>query len=239
MKVLETFFEETNELATRPQAMQAFLRLGHDSGFDMGCFLELQTDFNRHELSRMPMVADFPEDFLEHYFTKNLLTIDPVVDRAFQRPLPYRWREVGAIKELTDAERYYLTHLDDAGITDGVAVPLFGPRGSIGFAGFGVKGGKLDITREEMLILQHKAFHLYNLYMDMGAEIIPPMLSPREREVLSWIAAGKSNSVIADILGISDHTVDSLLRRAYRKLNVTARAAAVARAVQWGLISLP
>jgi LuxR family transcriptional regulator/LuxR family quorum-sensing system transcriptional regulator CciR len=152
--------------------------------------------------------------------------------------LPYQWQQVGDIKKLTSAERHYLTYLEDAGIKDGIAIPLFGPRASIGYASFGIKHNRLDLSPEDVLLLQHKAAHLYNLYLDKGDETAPPMLSPREREVLHWVAMGKSNSVIGDILSISDHTVDSLLRRAYRKLNVTTRTAAVVKAVQWGLISL-
>ncbi len=218
--------------------MQAFLKLGKDAGFDMACFLELQSDFHRHGLDTMPLVNSFPDDFVEAYISQNFLAIDPVVECAFHRVMPYRWRQVGELKPLTPGETHYLQQLDDAGIVDGVAVPLFGPNGTIGFAGFGMQRGRVDLTHEEMLMLQHKAFHLYTTYLDQGDQPIQPHLSPREREVLSWVAAGKSNTVIADILKISDHTVDSLLRRAYRKLNVTTRTAAVIRAVQWGLIGI-
>jgi DNA-binding CsgD family transcriptional regulator len=54
-------------------------------------------------------------------------------------------------------------------------------------------------------------------------------LSPRETEVMAWVARGKSNSVIADILGISSHTVDAHLRRAYSKLGVYERVSATVR----------
>ncbi len=36
--------------------------------------------------------------------------------------------------------------------------------------------------------------------------------SNREHAVLGWAARGKGNGVIAEILGISDHTVDTLMR---------------------------
>ena len=39
-----------------------------------------------------------------------------------------------------------------------------------------------------------------------------PTLSTREREILQWAAAGKSNQVIGDILGISNRTVEVHLR---------------------------
>ncbi|WP_068318462.1 helix-turn-helix transcriptional regulator [Aliiruegeria sabulilitoris] len=64
-----------------------------------------------------------------------------------------------------------------------------------------------------------------------------PLLSERETEVMTWVAEGKSNSVIATILGISPHTVDTHLRRAFQKLDTTSRTVAAVRAVQGGLIT--
>jgi LuxR family transcriptional regulator/LuxR family quorum-sensing system transcriptional regulator CciR len=61
-------------------------------------------------------------------------------------------------------------------------------------------------------------------------------LSPRELEVLRWIAEGKSNSVIADILGISRHTVDTMTRRMFEKLEVHDRTSAAVRGLGSGLL---
>ena len=63
-----------------------------------------------------------------------------------------------------------------------------------------------------------------------------PLLSPREHEVLRWIALGKSNAVIGEILGISRHTVDTHNRRIFRKLNTADRTTAAIRAVEFGLV---
>lgn len=63
------------------------------------------------------------------------------------------------------------------------------------------------------------------------------LLSPREKEVLVWVAKGKSNSVIAEILGVSESTVDTFLRRIYTKLNATNRITAVVKAIRLGIIT--
>lgn len=59
-------------------------------------------------------------------------------------------------------------------------------------------------------------------------------LTAREREVLSWVAAGKSNAQIAEILGASPRTVQKHLERIYEKLGVESRTAAAMRAVAAG-----
>ncbi|MEY4506741.1 MAG: hypothetical protein RL297_1319 [Pseudomonadota bacterium] len=55
-------------------------------------------------------------------------------------------------------------------------------------------------------------------------------LTPRETEVLSWLAKGKTNKDIADILGMSPRTVNKHLEHIFEKLGVETRSAATALA---------
>jgi DNA-binding response OmpR family regulator len=55
-------------------------------------------------------------------------------------------------------------------------------------------------------------------------------LTPRETEVLTWVARGKTNRDIADILGMSHRTVNKHLEHIFEKLGVETRAAAAALA---------
>jgi DNA-binding CsgD family transcriptional regulator len=55
-------------------------------------------------------------------------------------------------------------------------------------------------------------------------------LTPRETEVLAWLAKGKTNRDIGDILGMSPRTVNKHLEHIYEKLGVETRTAAVAAA---------
>lgn len=65
-----------------------------------------------------------------------------------------------------------------------------------------------------------------------------PTLSEREFEVLSLVAKGFRYPEIAEILGISTHTVTTYIRRIYGKLEVSSRGEAVFEAVHLGLIKL-
>lgn len=56
-------------------------------------------------------------------------------------------------------------------------------------------------------------------------------LTPREAEVLIWIARGKSNRDIGDILDLSPRTVNKHLEQIYAKLGVENRTAAAAVAL--------
>jgi len=57
-------------------------------------------------------------------------------------------------------------------------------------------------------------------------------LTQRESEVLLWIARGKSNKDIGDILGLSPRTVNKHLEQVYTKLGVENRASAAIKAIQ-------
>ncbi|MCX8999891.1 response regulator [Rhizobiaceae bacterium BDR2-2] len=57
-------------------------------------------------------------------------------------------------------------------------------------------------------------------------------LSPREAEVLVWLAHGKSNKEIADILEMSPRTVNKHLEQIFNKLAVEKRTSAATMAVK-------
>jgi DNA-binding NarL/FixJ family response regulator len=63
-------------------------------------------------------------------------------------------------------------------------------------------------------------------------------LSPRETDVLTWVARGDSNKEIAHHLHISEATVKSHLLHIFTKLGVNDRTQAVTLAVQKGIITL-
>jgi DNA-binding CsgD family transcriptional regulator len=54
-------------------------------------------------------------------------------------------------------------------------------------------------------------------------------LTKREQEVLSWVAQGKTNAEVAQILWLAPSTVRKHLENVYGKLGVGTRTAAVAR----------
>lgn len=63
-----------------------------------------------------------------------------------------------------------------------------------------------------------------------------PTLTPREREVLSLVAAGLSNPEIGARLTIGESTVKTHLMKVFEKLEVSDRTHAVTRAMEWGII---
>jgi DNA-binding CsgD family transcriptional regulator len=62
-------------------------------------------------------------------------------------------------------------------------------------------------------------------------------LTPREAEVLLWVAQGKSNGDIAILLGMAEKTVKRHMINIFDKLGVEGRNAATVRALE--ILSAP
>lgn len=76
-------------------------------------------------------------------------------------------------------------------------------------------------NRELLLLLEEK-------HPGLVPSLDAYQLTPREMEVLTWVAKGKTNRDIADILGMSPRTVNKHLEHIFVKLGVETRSAAAA-----------
>jgi DNA-binding CsgD family transcriptional regulator len=145
---------------------------------------------------------------------------------------------------LTDEQFYasdiYLESFKLGGLTDHAAVLLPSPPGTVFFLGMERAGGTYQPADRDLLwVLQPhlaNATRLADSYASLEEAVADPEvfaragLSRREAEVLGWLARGKSNADISQILEISLDTVKTHLRRVFDKLGVDNRHAALLRA---------
>ena len=121
-------------------------------------------------------------------------------------------------------------------VGNGFVVPIPGSAGNIGSVWIGGRELQLEKRHKPSLhLMALYAFHHVQGLNDMGKK--PVILSNREREILTWIAAGKSVIDIGEILKISDRTVEWHLRRSIEKLGARTRTNAVAVALREGIIA--
>jgi len=92
-----------------------------------------------------------------------------------------------------------------------------------------------DSERDRMQALRGHVARVYHQTLERSARAMPPVdrllhlcpdLTPRQRDVARWVAEGKSNESIAQLLGIRVDTVKSHLRIVYDKLGVDDRLTA-------------
>jgi LuxR family transcriptional regulator, quorum-sensing system regulator CciR len=180
----------------------------------------------------------FPEELVTRYVTERRWRDNPIVTYSQKHADPVYWDEVGDLKPLTEREASFIEAIRSARIGDGVGIPAFGPNGRNGSFGLGFVDGVRRLPPGTMRDFQWvcQLAHLRYCALILPTLGPPPQLSPRETEVLVWVARGKSNGAIAEILGISAHTVDAHLRRIYLKLGVFDRLSAAIRGIGIGLI---
>lgn len=87
-----------------------------------------------------------------------------------------------------------------------------------------------DVHQGGSPMTTHIARKVVQSFQASGASVQPTEnLSPREQEVLDFLAKGFLYKEIADNLGISYETVHTYIRRIYEKLQVRTRTEAVAK----------
>ncbi|WP_208351952.1 helix-turn-helix transcriptional regulator [Pseudaestuariivita rosea] len=196
-------------------------------------------DRNELELTGITINSSgFPQDWVDYYISDQLYKVDPIPALAMESTQPFFWSDATQVKGLLKEQKDYLQELNDADLGDGIAVQVFGPAFRNGYVGLGFGGDKPDLAPAQIIELQCAAQIAHMRYCELTAERARKKrdLSPREFEILHWIARGKSNRVIADILGVSPHTVDTLVRRVFDKLNVADRTTAAIKGIGSGLL---
>lgn len=172
----------------------------------------------------------------ERRYRSYLHLIDPLPNLSLNQSGAFAWPEATDKAELTRHQQRYMALAARFGLARGIGTACYGPHGRSGFLGaawpFDEPPPLRDIHRVHAL--GQTSFQRYCQLIRSDSEV--PALSNRELEVLSWMASGKSNGVIAEILGISSSTVDVYARRIYAKLGVSDRTEAALRAFSYGLI---
>lgn len=187
-------------------------------------------------------LTDYPEAWIRHYIANNYTGDDLVFHRSSIALRPFSWSDLGAIKTFTPRQRRIFEEGAEAGIRFGAGVPIRGPGRAR--AAFSVANDMTEAEFGRLFVANRHELHLIATYaherimelklFDQGWS--PPALSPREREVLTWISRGKTKGEIADILVISEDTIKAHVKSSCRKLDVHSATHASVKATIHGLI---
>ena len=183
--------------------------------------------------------AGYPPDWVEIYSNSSDDFVDPIPDLVMRAGKPMTWREAVSLTRLTKTQQDYLKAAREHGVRAGIGFPLWGPGGQDAYVAIGFPGSEaslpIDVLRIEHLLLLAGHQKIVEL---AAPDVTVPELSTRERDVLQWVAKGKSNTDIATIIDISPETVATYMRRIYAKLGCHDRVGAVIKALRSRLIHL-
>lgn len=190
-------------------------------------------------------ITTYPREWITHYLAEGGFHCDPVVEIARSAVAPFIWP--GEDSELNASARRLMMDAADFGIAAGLTIPVRGPSD---FALFSVVPEnprdadvkrRLTAMRPELalaaMVIHERGKSLLRKVPLTGGDVV--RLSPREREVMQWVAAGKTSWEIGQILHLSEYTVRAYVSTALTKLQCSDRAHGAVRAVLLGLIEPP
>lgn len=239
MGQLKAYIEATQRCETEEDLFRQFDIFVGRYGVDVSSYHIVAERLRAIPVETGLVRENFPTEWVKHYIEERYAEIDPVIEQSRREARPFRWFDVETKLNLSARQKQFLEELRQAGLTDGLAIPVFGPKGTMAYFGLGTVERALVLTEADTLELQFACLQTHNRYLELShvEDPAPPKaLSPRETEVLSLAAAGLSNNYIAERLGISENTVDTMMRRVFSKLGVNNRISAVLRGIGSGLI---
>ena len=237
---LDGFYKSLDAADSLPELWRVALRFFRGRGF-RGLSYYWPLPAPPGQKGRMAIIHHgFPREIAEFYLGRDAGVIDPVPAFAMAHGIPMRWGEIWKLIEPTAEQAAFRDRMRELGIGDGLALPVFGPRQRNAYVTIGhpVMPEVLEHADVQELHMAAQAAHMRYCALTPVFEPLEKPLSSREAEILTWVARGKSNGVIADILHLSAGTVDTYLRRIYDKLKVSDRTSAAVRGVGMGLITV-
>jgi DNA-binding CsgD family transcriptional regulator len=193
---------------------------------------------------RFPIVkSTYPTEWAAYYHTKEYVTFDPVVISSAKSVVPIEWRAARSKSRLSPKQRLLFDEAGEFGISDGVTVPIHGFGGE--FATLSIASVESERDFEKTWRAHRHVVHSMSLYLHarIAERLVtrrepakPIALSDRETECLTWMARGKTNWEISEILRLSEKTIESYLENVKAKFGVYTKTQVVVKAIMQGLI---
>jgi len=230
------FVDALKALSTVDDVADAFERAVARYGVEH--FIATGLSVNGLPFEELVIASRWPAEFFLLYVENDFARLDPLIRRSIQSYMPFEWQAESYRSDGNPRVAEIMRRAAEFGLRQGYLVPIHGPKGYEGC--ISMAANALDLTAPAK-----SAVHLMALYAFDRMRIlrgnVPDrkiLLTAREREVLSWVAAGKSAAQISQALKISKRTVDEHSQTAARKLGAANRTQAVAIAMRDRMIEM-
>ncbi|WP_084396214.1 helix-turn-helix transcriptional regulator [Henriciella aquimarina] len=233
---LLAYLEDVSDCRTKEELDQVLV----DTARTIGVMAVSGYDFpyrSDETTGRVPIISTWPAS-VRSVYRERMAGDDPIMNAAMMLGMPVHFLSLEAKIDLNENGKAVIGAMRAAGFRDGVVTPVFVRPACLAYfvAAFEEERPDLrppDLRRIKFLFSEY--FFRYRELTDMRVS----ELSKREREVLVAIVNDKSNPQIAQMLGVSEHTVGTYVRRCFEKLDVHSRTQAVVRFLGAGAMGLP
>jgi LuxR family quorum sensing-dependent transcriptional regulator len=189
----------------------AYMGAARQAGFDYGI---AAFDFDGSDLSAFTFADSMPPGWVANYSSEGYKQCDPLARRNRTEQTAFSW-ERGEWEGVIDSgERRWRDDNIASGVWNGLTIPDYsGGRLKI----ITLCGTAPDLHPHDRIALHIAGFEMMQRVRELGVgppDAKLPPLSPRERECLKWVAAGKTDWEIGEILSLSEKTVNIYVERA-------------------------
>jgi DNA-binding CsgD family transcriptional regulator len=186
-------------------------------------------------------VASIPEGFREHFQSRAIARVDPVMQHSKKRMTPLMWDQSTYIQR---GQGEIWEEIASFGLVSGVAMALHLPGGRHIFIGLdrpepapaGAEERQATMAKLN-LFASYAAEPTLELLTDPPRETVQAKLSDQELECLRWRGAGKSAWETGRILNVSESRVNQICAAVNRKLGCVNTSQAALRALRLGFIN--
>lgn len=181
-----------------------------------------------------------PDGFRGCYVEDRFYLVDHICAHARASHEPFRYSEAPYAWARASDHRRFMQALNTYHLGNGLVIPIGRPANIPACVWVAGKNPDLDddATRAIQLIALFAAGKAHALSHPPNACAQTIKLTPREREVLQWVSAGKTSWEIAAIAGLSERAINKIVAEAMIKLDAVTRTQAVVNAIRIGEIEL-
>lgn len=179
-------------------------------------------------------------EWAEHYVAQAHFERDGIVKLLPNSMNVMVWSDLLRAQDFADESKLVFREAQSFGLEDGFVLPQHYLNGAVG-ATILTSPDRISKSRRERAAIKILAYYYGSEVRRLLAPQTLPgnvKLTPRQKECLLWVRAGKTDWEIGKILNLSEHTVAEYIDSARKRLGVKNRWQAVIEAMARRLISV-
>jgi LuxR family quorum-sensing system transcriptional regulator CciR len=177
-------------------------------------------------------IHNYPDEWADWFDSRRLGISDPV-HRASQRTAAgFVWRDVPKFIRLRPSDKAVLAKARRHGIGEGLTIPAHVPGDAHGSCSFAWASGQ-PANDDALTFAQSIGSFAFEAARRLHSPVAieRPKLTERQRECVLWVARGKTDWEISQILGLRHLTVVEHLKNARDRYEATTRVTLTVRAL--------
>ena len=234
LQAVQRFADEAQSATSIAELEGSITVASAELGFDYFAIVH-HVDFGRLTPSAIRL-SNYPDRFTAK-IREGQFARDPVLRASERTNVGFVWSDVSQLITLSDRDRAYMNRAAELGLVEGFTVPYHIPGETLGSCHFAVnRAGALPARHlaaaQSIGAFGFEAARRLLASDDQAIRLAPRVpLTQRQRDCVVEVARGKSDTVIAQLLGLRPRTVNEYIEGAKRRYLVSTRQQLIVRAL--------